>query len=153
MLDASLAGDNPFSCVLKYPELCYESVSSHVVLMASQGSVCLSHGRERRTRDNPTTRHKGQENHSCAPVSAHTHTLSRLPRHLLCQINLDVSQVHNSIYTLLGQVKERGLCGRISPLVCGLHGFLLLICSSLNYGVMNGEGLDHFSVCSWLRFV
>lgn len=28
------------------------------------------------------------------------------------------------------------------PLVCGLRGFLLLICSSVIYGVMNCEGLE-----------
>lgn len=28
------------------------------------------------------------------------------------------------------------------PLVCGFRGFLLLICSSVIYGGMNGEGLE-----------
>lgn len=107
--------------------------------------VCVSHGRERRTRDNPTTRHKGQENHSCAPVSAHTHTLflSCLPGHLLCQINLDISRVHNgpAISTAWSSERKRALWENF-PFVCGLRGFLLLICSSVIYGAMNGEGLE-----------
>ncbi len=106
--------------------------------------VCFSHGRERQTRDNPTTRPKGQENHSCAPVSAHTHSFwAVLPRHLLCQINVDISRVNNSkaISTAWSSERKRALWEKF-PIVCGLRGFLLLICSFVIYGVMNGEGLE-----------
>jgi len=114
MLDASLVGDNPFSCVLKYPELlCYESVSSYVVLMASQCSV------EAKMSFFPTGESGGRgttpprdikvRRITAVLLCQHTHplSLSRLPRHLLCQINLDVSQVHNSIAISTAWSSER----------------------------------------------
>lgn len=166
MLDASLVGDNPFSCVLK--ALLWECVSSHVVLMASQSSVeavsvCVSHGRERRTRDNPTTRHKGQENHSCAPVSAHTHSLSE-PSALPFTVSdkfrcFSSAQQHHYIHCLVKWKKE-GFVGEFPPRLRPLwFSFInMLICELRcdewwRVGKIDCAGISHFSVCNWLGFV
>lgn len=83
------------------------------------------------------------ESQLCSCVSTHTLFLSCLPGHLLCQINLDISRVNNSkaISTAWSSERKRALWEKFA-LVCGLRGFLLLICSFVIYGVMNGEGLE-----------
>ncbi|KAL1256816.1 hypothetical protein QQF64_012361 [Cirrhinus molitorella] len=72
--------------------------------------------------------------HSLSELSARTFTVSDKFRHFL-------ECTTARLYPLLGQVKERALWENF-PFVCGLRGFLLLICSSVIYGVMNGEGLE-----------
>lgn len=124
-------------------------MSSHVVLMASQSSVKANMSAfpmgESSERGTTPPRDIKVRRITAVLLCQHTHTLSlsRLPCHLLCQINLDVSQVHNSITisTAWSSERKRALWENF-PLVCGLCGFLLLICSSANYGVMNGEGLE-----------
>ncbi len=73
-----------------------------------------------------------QHTHTLSELSAQTFTVSDKFRHF------SSAQQQGYIHCLVKWKKE-GFVGEF-PLVCGLRGFLLLICSSVIYGVMNGEG-------------